>query len=154
MLAQFGLAVLVLGFASYTDIKTRTADNWLWLLLFCGGLFFSVVGLGVGWFLGVYVLFGVFILIGMFGVWFVASDFVGAADVKAVMALGFCVPLLIPFMVCFLVLFLGGWVGFVYVRFLKNKNGGEGFCLRSLAVPLMPFLFVSLVCAGLVYLFM
>src|SRR3989338_10135754 len=50
-LVQFGITLLVLGFATYTDLKERIVKNWL---------SFGLIGIGIAFHLGLSIFFNDF----------------------------------------------------------------------------------------------
>ncbi|MDG6217864.1 MAG: A24 family peptidase C-terminal domain-containing protein [Candidatus Thermoplasmatota archaeon] len=92
--SRFIVGVIILSYASFTDIKTRRAPNILWIIL---------GGIGTGLLLIQYVLqdgFGsqtiylifIPIIIGIVYVFFQLRLIFGGADAKAIMALAILVP--------------------------------------------------------------
>lgn len=85
--------VIILGYASYTDIKTRRASNMLWVIMgVIGGILISLQYLSVGISNIAYLLFIPIWMILMY-VFFQLRLIFGGADAKALMALGILVPL-------------------------------------------------------------
>lgn len=91
---RFIVGVLVLTYASYTDIKTRRASNMLWVIM--GGI--GVLLLLFQYFMldgfGDQILYLIFIpvMIGMMYILFQVGFIFGGADAKAIMALAILVP--------------------------------------------------------------
>jgi preflagellin peptidase FlaK len=88
--------VVLLGYASYTDIKTRRAANILWVIMgIIGGIllaiqyFFVEGGFGNIWYLAF-----IPIMILLMYVFFQMRLLFGGADAKALMALAILVPIL------------------------------------------------------------
>ena len=90
---RLAVGVSVLFYASYTDIKTRTAPNFLWLIMGgLGAVFLIVQYLFVGipniWYLAfIPIMIGLMYLLFMIGLMF------GGADAKALMAIAILTPL-------------------------------------------------------------
>lgn len=91
---RFIAGVLILSYASYTDIRTRRAPNILWLIL--GGI--GAVLLLIEFFLtegfGDQIIYLIFIpiIIGIVYVFFQLRLIFGGADAKAIMAIAILVP--------------------------------------------------------------
>lgn len=94
-ISRFLVGILILGFASYTDIKTRKAPNVLWITMGSLGACFLIVQ----YFLMdlssqiIYLLF-IPIMIAIMYVLFQIKLIFGGADAKALMALAILVPLI------------------------------------------------------------
>ena len=92
-ITRFIVGILILGYASYTDIKTRRAANILWLLM--GGIGAVLLVIQVV-FVGIknpfYLIFVPIMILLMYGFFQLRLIF-GGADAKALMALAILVPL-------------------------------------------------------------
>lgn len=85
------IAIVILSIASYTDLKTRTAPNILWLIMGILGfilLFFSPFDL-------LYIILVIIILVMLLAM-FYCIESVGGADIKAMMALAILFPYPLP----------------------------------------------------------
>ena len=90
---RFLIGTLILAYASYTDIKTRTASNYLWVILGgLGGVLLLVQYLTVG-FENIMLLIFIPIMIGLMYLFFQLRLIFGGADAKALMAIAVLVPL-------------------------------------------------------------
>ena len=86
--------VIILTYASYTDIKTRRASNILWLILgSIGGILLLVQYLTIGFGDKTMYLIFIPIMIGLVYLLFQLRLIFGGADAKALMALAILVPL-------------------------------------------------------------
>jgi preflagellin peptidase FlaK len=91
-ISRFFIGSLILLYASYTDIKTRTAPNLLWIIIgFIGFLFliFEYFLIGIE---DIFYLFFIPVMIIIFYFLFQLLPFFGGADVKALMSLAILVP--------------------------------------------------------------
>jgi len=87
------VGVIILSYASYTDIKTRRASNMLWLIMgIIGALLLLVQYLTIG-FSNVYYLAFIPIMIGLMYVLFQLRLIFGGADAKALMAIAILAPI-------------------------------------------------------------
>jgi len=85
--------VLILGYASYTDIKTRRASNMLWVILgVAGAILLAVQYFTIGFENQYYILF-IPIMIGLIYLLFQMGLIFGGADAKALMAIAILVPI-------------------------------------------------------------
>ena len=84
---------LILGYASYTDIKTRRADNILWLIMGVSGLIILIIQWLVTGFENYLYLIFVPLMIGFIYLLFQMRLIFGGADAKALMALAILAPL-------------------------------------------------------------
>ena len=90
---RFITGILILTYASYTDIKTRRASNMLWLIMgSIAGILLIVQYFTVG-FKNPYHLIFIPIMIGLVYVLFQMRIIFGGADAKALMAIAILVPL-------------------------------------------------------------
>jgi archaeal preflagellin peptidase FlaK len=92
---RFIVGVLILSYASYTDIKTRRAPNILWVIMgSIGGVFLIIQYMLTGF--SNQLMYLVFIPIMMFLMYvlFQMGLIFGGADAKALMALAILVPVL------------------------------------------------------------
>jgi preflagellin peptidase FlaK len=90
---RFFSGILILSYASYTDIKTRQAPNILWLIMgFIAVILLIVQYLTVGYENPYYLIF-IPIMIGLVYLLFQLRIIFGGADAKALMALSILVPL-------------------------------------------------------------
>jgi preflagellin peptidase FlaK len=89
---RFAIGLVVLSFASYTDIKTRRASNLLWIIMgLAGGILLLVQYFLVG-IENILILIFVPIMIGFVYLLFQLRLLYGGADAKALMALSILVP--------------------------------------------------------------
>jgi preflagellin peptidase FlaK len=85
--------LVLLTYASYTDIKTRRAANILWVIMgIIGAILLVIQYLTVG-FVNIYYLIFIPIMIGLMYVFFQMRLLFGGADAKALMALAILVPI-------------------------------------------------------------
>ena len=90
--SRLAIALVILSFASYTDIKTRRASNLLWIIMGgAGGLLLVAQYFLVG-FENILILIFVPIMIGFVYLLFQLRLLYGGADAKALMALSILVP--------------------------------------------------------------
>lgn len=87
------VGVIILGYASYTDIRTRRASNILWLIMGSIGGVLLVVQFFTVDFEDIRFLLSIPVMIGFFYVLFQLRLIFGGADAKALMALAILVPL-------------------------------------------------------------
>ncbi len=88
------VGILILSYASYTDIKTRRASNILWIIMgSIGGIILLIQYFTVGF--GEYTNYLIFIpiMIGLIYVLFQLRLVFGGADAKALMAIAILVPI-------------------------------------------------------------
>ncbi len=87
------IGVIILAYASYTDIKTRRASNYLWIIMGgLGGILLVAHYLLVD-FENIYLLIFIPIMIGLVYLLFQLRLIFGGADAKALMAIAILVPL-------------------------------------------------------------
>ena len=93
-IARFIVGVIILGYASFTDIKTRRASNLNWLIMGSAGAILLVIQHFTVGFNGqeMYLLF-IPIMIGLVYLLFQMRLIFGGADAKALMALAILVPI-------------------------------------------------------------
>lgn len=86
--------VAILGYASYTDIKTRRASNYLWVIMAVVGIALLAIQYFTTDFENQNIVYLIFIpiMIGMMYVFFQLRLLFGGADAKALMALAILVP--------------------------------------------------------------
>jgi len=84
---------VLLAYASYTDIKTRRAANFLWVIMAVVGLILLIIQYLDGGFPNIWYLVFVPIMIGLMYLFFQMRLLFGGADAKALMALAILVPL-------------------------------------------------------------
>ncbi|MEM0492526.1 MAG: A24 family peptidase C-terminal domain-containing protein [Candidatus Thermoplasmatota archaeon] len=90
---RFIIGVVILLYASYTDIKTRRAANYLWVIMgITGGVLLVIHYLLLG-FDNYYYLIFIPVMIGFFYLMYQLRLLVGGADAKALMALAILVPI-------------------------------------------------------------
>ncbi len=87
------LGVIILGYASYTDIKTRRAANYLWLIMGAGGAILIIIHFLFLGFENIYYLVFIPLMIGFIYLLFQLRLVFGGADAKALMAIALLVPL-------------------------------------------------------------
>lgn len=93
-LVRLFIGVIILSYASYTDIKTRKASNLNWLILGgIGGILLIVQYFTVGFGNQINYLIFIPIMIGLVYVLFQLRLIFGGADAKALMAIAILVPL-------------------------------------------------------------
>lgn len=140
VLAQFAVALAMLGVGAYFDLKTHEIPNKVWVV---GGVLGGLVAVfhyqGVPLFLGVHFLFAVLLGGAMLACWFIVPSKIGAADVKAGMALGAILSPLAFINIFWSFVAIAYYVGFIA---LKSKKTSWRF-LVSVQAPFIPFLFVG-----------
>jgi archaeal preflagellin peptidase FlaK len=85
--------IVLLTYASYTDIKTRRAANLLWVIMAIIGAILLVVQYMGGGFTNIWYLVFIPIMIALMYVFFQMRLLFGGADAKALMALAILVPI-------------------------------------------------------------
>jgi len=86
--------IIILSYASYTDIKTRRASNYLWLILAIIGVILLIIQyFTIGFNGNEMQLIFIPIMIGLVYVLFQLRLIFGGADAKALMAIAILVPL-------------------------------------------------------------
>ena len=90
---RFILGAAILGYASYTDIKTRRAANFLWLIMGIGGGILLIIQYIYSGFDNQFYLIFIPLMIGFVYLLFQLRLVFGGADAKALMALALLVPL-------------------------------------------------------------
>jgi archaeal preflagellin peptidase FlaK len=86
------LALLLLAYASYSDIKKRSVSNSVWLVLAVLGIVFGIYGIAVQGISFFVPLVFSFVITGVFAYIFFRLGLFGAADAKAFI----CIALLFP----------------------------------------------------------
>ncbi len=87
------VGVVILSYASYTDIKTRRAPNMLWLIIgIIGALLLLIQYVTIG-FSNIYYLIFIPVMIGLMYLLFQMRLIFGGADAKALMALAILAPI-------------------------------------------------------------
>lgn len=135
---QVALALILLFYAAYSDLKTHEVANGVWLVLGAGGVLIAVVSFGPTAMLLSHLAFSGAIVLGSLAVWYFAANFIGAADIKALMALGFCVPFMMLTTIGYTAVLAMAYLGFKFLRGTKAKD------LLRIQVPFMPILFLGL----------
>jgi preflagellin peptidase FlaK len=85
--------IVLLSYASYTDIKTRRAANILWIIMAVIGSVLLVIQYAVVGFSNIWYLVFIPIMIALMYLFFQMRLLFGGADAKALMALAILVPL-------------------------------------------------------------
>jgi preflagellin peptidase FlaK len=92
--ARLIVGLIILFYASYTDIKTRRASNILWLIMgSIGAILLAVQHFTIGFEDKIYYLLFIPIMIGLVYALFQLRLIFGGADAKALMAIAILVPL-------------------------------------------------------------
>jgi preflagellin peptidase FlaK len=86
------LGILILLYASYTDIKTRTVSNKLWIIMILAGIIILVIQLFISKIINFYSLLFIPIMILLFYFFFQFRLLFGGADAKAIMSLTLLTP--------------------------------------------------------------
>ena len=89
---RFITGILILTYASYTDVKTRRASNMLWLIMGSIAGILLIVQYFTEGFENPYYLIFIPIMIGLVYVLFQMRVIFGGADAKAIMAIAILVP--------------------------------------------------------------
>jgi archaeal preflagellin peptidase FlaK len=90
---RFIVGVIILSYASYTDIKTRTASELLWIIMsVIGAILLLIQYLTIG-FENIMILIFIPIMIGFVYLLFQIRLLFGGADAKAIMAITILLPL-------------------------------------------------------------
>jgi archaeal preflagellin peptidase FlaK len=84
---------ILLAYASYTDIKTRRAANFLWVIIGVVGLILLIIQYLDGGFPNIWYLVFVPIMIALMYLFYQLRLLFGGADAKALMALAILVPI-------------------------------------------------------------
>ena len=87
------IGVTILAYASYTDIKTRMASNYLWVIMGLLGAILLLTHYFLVGFENIYMLAFIPIMIVLVYVFFQLRLIFGGADAKALMALAILVPI-------------------------------------------------------------
>jgi len=85
--------IVILFYASYTDIKTRRASNILWIIMGVIGAILLIIQYFTTGFENLYYLLFIPIMIGLVYVLFQLRLIFGGADAKALMAIAILVPI-------------------------------------------------------------
>lgn len=89
---RFIFGIIILSYASYTDIKTRKASNILWIIMIIVGIILILIqDLTIG-FENILILIFIPIMIGFVYLLFQMRLLFGGADAKAIMAIAFLLP--------------------------------------------------------------
>ncbi|HEC86618.1 MAG TPA: hypothetical protein ENI49_01945, partial [Thermoplasmatales archaeon] len=92
-IARFIAGVAILGYASYTDIKTRMASNALWIIMgLLGAVLLVIQYFTVGIENPIQLLFIPILIVIVYVLFYIGIIF-GGADAKAIMALTILTPL-------------------------------------------------------------
>ncbi len=86
------IGVTILAYASYTDIKTRMASNYLWVIMGLLGTVLLLTHYFLVGFDNIYMLLFIPVMIGLVYLFFQLRLIFGGADAKALMALAILVP--------------------------------------------------------------
>jgi preflagellin peptidase FlaK len=92
-ITRFLVGVIILAYASYTDIKTRRASNLLWFIIGSVGAFLLIIQYFTTGIDNIVYLAFIPIMILLMFVFFQLRLIFGGADAKAIMALAILVPL-------------------------------------------------------------
>jgi len=87
------IGFLILVYASYTDIKTRRAANFLWVIMAAAGIALLIVQYFTAPFQNLWYLAAIPVMIVLFYGFYLMRLLYGGADAKALMALAILVPL-------------------------------------------------------------
>ena len=90
---RFITGILLLSYASYTDIKTRRASNILWLIMGSIAVILLIIQYSTVGFKNPYYLIFIPVMIGLVYLLFQMRIIFGGADAKALMAIAILVPL-------------------------------------------------------------
>ncbi len=90
---RFITGILLLSYASYTDIKTRRASNILWLIMGSIAVILLIIQYFTIGFKNPYYLIFIPVMIGLVYLLFQMRIIFGGADAKALMAIAILVPL-------------------------------------------------------------
>jgi preflagellin peptidase FlaK len=86
------IGIIILTYASYTDLKTRCASNYLWVIMgITGAIILAIEYFIVGFANPMYLIF-IPIMIGLVYLLFQLRLIFGGADAKAIMAISILVP--------------------------------------------------------------
>ena len=92
-MSRLFIGSIILAYASYTDLKTRLASNYLWVMMgIIGGIILVIQYFTVGFTNPMYLIF-IPIMIGLVYILFQLRLIFGGADAKAIMAIAILVPL-------------------------------------------------------------
>lgn len=142
VVAQFAVALAMLGVGAYSDLKTHEISNRVWVV---GGVLGFILAAfhyqGNPMFLGIHMIFAALIFGAMFACWLLVPSKIGAADVKAGTALGMILSSLAFLNLFWAFLAIAYFMG---AKFLKSKKAGWR-SLMSIQAPFIPFLLVGCV---------
>jgi preflagellin peptidase FlaK len=97
------IGIIILSYASYTDIKTRKASDILWLIMGLSGLILIIIQYFTIGFENIMYLLFIPAMIGLFYVFFQLRLIFGGADAKALMAIAILAPIepsILQFPIC------------------------------------------------------
>ena len=86
------VGLMILSYASYTDVRTRRASNKLWAIMAITGLILITIQYFDPGFENIYILIFIPIMIGLVYILFQLGLVFGGADAKALMAIAILVP--------------------------------------------------------------
>jgi len=87
------VGTIILFYASYTDLKTRTASNLLWVIMAVIAVILLIIQYLTTGFENYYYLLFIVIMIALFYLMFQLGLLFGGADAKALMAIAILVPI-------------------------------------------------------------
>lgn len=87
------IGIIILSYASYTDLKTRRASNILWVILAATGIILLAIQYFTIGFENYYYVLFIPLMIGLFYFLFQMGLIFGGADAKALMAIAILVPI-------------------------------------------------------------
>jgi len=87
------IGIILLAYASYTDIKTRRAPNILWVIMAIVGVVLLIIQYIEGGYPNIWYLIFIPAMIGLMYLFFQMRLLFGGADAKALMALAILVPI-------------------------------------------------------------
>lgn len=130
----------MLAIGSYHDIKTRTVDNDLWTAFgFMGVLFAYLIYQSELLLFGIHFLFFPIIAIGGFAAWYVCNGYLGAADVKAMMALSVIISAY-----SFITIMIAVLAASVYSAGMVLSGRVKIGEIKKVQAPFIPFFLVGL----------
>lgn len=134
---MFLVATAIFAVGAYKDWKTLTVGNDLWLIGGCVGALGALVFFrDQSLLMAVYFIPFVLFTIGGFLFWNKFDAYIGAADIKAMMALSLLIGYFSFIVVGLGVLFAGL---FSVIKILRNKGGD----ITKVQAPFIPFMFAS-----------
>ena len=89
---RFVFGVIILSYASYTDIKTRRASNILWIIMSLIGVILLIIQYLTQDFENIMILIFIPIMIGFVYLLYQLRLLFGGADAKAIMAIAILLP--------------------------------------------------------------